>query len=150
MATDAMTLLQKIDMTLAQIGANGLLEPEEADRFIRLAIEEPVMLSAVMVTPMNSPRKQMPKSRFAGRVLRAGTEATALGLAERVAPATSQIELVTVLYRAETRLTDEAAEDQIEQDQFINTMRAQLTEALGRDLEQIAINSDVTIAVVDQ
>lgn len=150
MATDAMTLLQKVDTTLAQIGVNGLLEPEEANKFIQLAIVEPVMLSSVYVTPMSAPRLQLPKSRFAGRVLRAGTEAAGLALAQRVAPDLSQIELVTVLYRAETRITDEVAEDQIEHGQFLNTVRTQLTEAIGRDLEHVGINGDVTTVVVDQ
>ena len=148
--TDAVTLLQKVDTTLAQIAANGLLEPEEAKKFIRLAIQDPVMLSTVNVMTMGAPRKQIPKSRFAGRVMRAGVEATALGVADRVAPDLSQIELVTQLYKAETRLSDEAAEDQIEGGQFIGTIRAQLTEAMGRDLEHIAINSDDATVVIDQ
>lgn len=148
MATDNRTLLQKVDLTLAQIATGGLLQTQQTDEFILLAINEPVMTREVFVTGMTGPVEERDKMRFAGRVLRAGTEAQALAVAERSAPAFTQYLLTSRLYRAEVRITDEAAEDQIERGTFRNTVMSELTKAIGRDSEHVAINGDVTTVIV--
>ena len=144
-----LTLLQKADLDLAQIAAGGILQTQQAKQFMILAIEEPVMLGQVAVTPMTGPVEERDKMRFSGRVLRAGAEATALPLAARAVPALSLFNLTSVLYKAEVRITDEVLEDQIERGTFKNTVTAELAKAIGRDMEHVAINGDTTTVVTD-
>ena len=146
MATDNRTLLQKVDTTLAQIAAGGLLQEGQVDRFIVLAINQPVMMKQVLVTPMKNQTEERDKMRFAGRVLRRGLEATALPLANRSAPTFSLFNLTSVLYRAEVRITDEVLEDQIERGAFKDTVMTELAKAIGRDMEFVAIQGDVASA----
>lgn len=148
MATDNKTLLQKVDLQLAQIAAGGLLQTQQVDEFVILAIRESMMLGDVSVSPMSGPVEERDKMRFAGRVLRAGTEATSLSLAERTAPTLSLFTMTSRLYRAEVRITDEVLEDQIERNTFKDTVLKEMAHAIGRDMEHVAVNGDVTTVVV--
>src|SRR3989304_6331641 len=108
MTTPNRTLLQKADLDLATLTTDGgLLNDQQADRFIRLAIKQSVLLGQVNVTPMNGPTAERDKIRFSGRVLQPGSEATALPLAQRSKPDLSKIRLTAELFKAEVRMSDE-------------------------------------------
>jgi len=146
MSTDNRTLIQKADFLLSELAAGGLLEPAQADQFIRLAIKEPVMMREVQVTPMTTPSERRDKMRFASRVLKPGNEAAGLALAQRSVPALGFVTLDTKLYRAETRMSDEVLEDQIERGAFKQTVMQELSRAVARDMEQVAVNGDTASA----
>lgn len=140
------TLLRKAELELADLAAGGLLQPEQADKFIRLAIKQPVLLKMVTVTPMKAFKEERDKMRFASRVLRAGGEATPLAAAQWAKPNLSLVELDAQLFKAELRMSDEVLEDQIERGAFRETLMQELSRAIGRDMEYVAINGDTTSA----
>jgi hypothetical protein len=155
MATPNRTLIEKADLAISDLqGNNGYLVNEQADKFIRLAIKESVLLSMITTTPMKNPVAERSKLRFAGRVLKPGSSATALPLAQRSKPDLSNYVLTAQLFKAEVRLDDEIMEDQIERGTFADTVMESLAAAASRDIEFVAIqgdtsSSDVLLAVLD-
>ena len=143
---DNRDIVQKADFLLAQLAPGGLLEPAQADRFIRLAIDASVLMQRMTRIDMRSPKELREKIRYDQRALRQGSEATALTLAERSRPTTSKVELDAQLVKAETRISFEAMEDSIERGNFEQTVRDTLAERVALDLEDLAVNGDTTSA----
>jgi HK97 family phage major capsid protein len=146
MPSDNRTLLRKAEIELADFTVGGLLQPAQADRFIRLAIKEPVLMKQANVTPMKAFKEERDKIRFANRVLRAGGEATPLPSAMWAKPSIGMVMLDAQLFKAEVRMTDEVLEDQIERKAFQETVMTELSRAIGRDMEWVGINGDTTSA----
>jgi len=140
------TLLRKAQIVLSDFTNKGILQPAMADEFIRLAIKEPALLKDVDVTTMGAFKEERDKLRFANRVLRGGTEGTALTNADYATPSLSMVQLNAQLFRAEVRITDEVLEDQIERGKFKDTIMDELSHAVGRDMEWVCINGDTTSA----
>ena len=139
------TILEKADLALADLTAGGgLLKPAQAQKFMRLLIKESVLMKLATVVPMASPKQQISKIKFGSRILRPGVEGTALGVADRVAPDLSMVELDAKLFKAEVRLSDEVLEDSIERGELRQTIMEMMAEAISRDMEDVAINGDVT------
>lgn len=141
------TLLRKAELAVSDFTTNGgVLQPAQANKFIRLAIKEPVLLKQITVTPMKSLKEERDKLRFAGRVLKPGQEATALPSASWALPNLGMFELDAQLFKAEARMSDEVLEDQIERGAFQQTIMQELSKAIGRDMEYVAVNGDVASA----
>jgi len=140
--TENRTLLQKADLALADLASGGLLRAAQADQFIRLAIRKSVLMGMVTVSPMGSFQEDRDKTRFASRVMRSGTEATALPVALRSKPDLARVTLDAKLFKAETRMSEEVLEDQIERGAFKDTVMQSLAAAIARDMESVAINGD--------
>ena len=154
MPTDNRELIQKADFRLAQLAPGGLLNAEQLDRFIRLAIDQAVVMPDMERIMMKSPTQERNKIRYGSRALRGGSEAVALPTSERSRPDTSKITLSAQLVKAETRISYEALEDSIEQDRFEDTVRAAMADRISLDLEELAFNGDTTssdslLAVLD-
>ena len=143
MPTENRTLLRKAEIAVSDFTAGGLLQPAQADKFIRLAIKQPVLLQRCTVTPMKAMKEERDKMRFSGRVLRAGQEGTNLPSAAWAKPALSMFTLDAKLFKAEMRITDEALEDQIERGTFKDTLIEELSKAIGRDMEHVLIRGDI-------
>ena len=142
MSDENRTLLRKAEIAVADFASGGVLQPEQTNEFIRLAIKQPVILKMCTVTPMKSFKEERDKLRFSGRVLRAGQEATALPSAAWAKPAVGMFTLDAQLFKAETRLSEEVLEDQIERGVFRQTLMEELSKAIGRDMEWVAVNGD--------
>lgn len=141
-----MTVLQKADLALADLSAGGgILLPVPAQQFIRLLIDESRLLPMATVVPMKAQNQFVPKIRFASRILRPGQEATALSAADRSKPTLTNVELTTKLFKAEVRLPDEVLEDNIEKDQLKATIMSMMSEAIARDIEEVAIMGDTSL-----
>jgi HK97 family phage major capsid protein len=141
------TLLQKADLALSDLTTDGgLLVPAQAQRFLRILINEAKVMKMATVAPMRSHKQLIEKIRFAGRVLRAGQEATALPLADRSKPDLSKVELDAKLFKAEVRLDNEVLEDSIERSQLRNTIMTIMAEAVSRDMDDVIVNGDTTSA----
>ncbi|MBX3251913.1 MAG: phage major capsid protein [Myxococcales bacterium] len=145
--TDNRTILQKADLALADLTADGgLLKPAQAQKFMRLLIKDSPLMRLATVVPMQSPKQQLSKIKFGRRVLRPGAEATALPLADRARPDLSQVELDAKLFKAEVRLSDEVLEDSIERGELRQTIMEMMAEAISRDMEEVLINGDTLSA----
>lgn len=137
------TLLQKADLALADLIADGgYLQPAQAQRFMRLLINEAVVLKQATVVPMKSPKQLIEKIRFASRILRAGTEATALTLDQRAKPDLGMVELDAKLFKAEVRLSYEVLEDNIERGNFRQTVMELMAERIALDMDEVVWNGD--------
>ena len=143
---DNRSILEKAtDLALSDLTTDGgLLESEQAQRFIRILIDESVVMKQATVVPMKSHKKLLEKARFASRVLRAGAEATALPVADRSKPDLSKVELDAQLFKAEVRLNDEVLEDNIERGNLKNTIMQMMAEAISRDMDEVIINGDTS------
>lgn len=108
-------LLQKADWALADITANGgLLNPEQANYFIRKVIVEGTLLRQVRAVTMDSHTVKLYKIGFGSRILRPATEATALSSGDRSAPTTSQVTLTSKEVIAEILLPYDIVENNVE------------------------------------
>jgi hypothetical protein len=142
---DNRTVLEKADLALADLTTGGgLLQPAQAQKFIRILIDESVILKQGTVVPMKSPKQLIEKIRFGGRILRAGSESAALPAADRSKPDLSQVELDAQLFKAEVRLNNEVLEDSIERGQLRQTIMQLMAEAISRDIDEVIIRGDTT------
>lgn len=140
---DNRTVLEKADLALADLTTGGgLLQPAQAQKFIRILIDESVILKQGTVVPMKSPKQLIEKIRFGGRILRAGSEATALPAGDRTKPDLSQVELDAQLFKAEVRLNNEVLEDSIERGQLRQTIMQMMAEAISRDIDEVIVRGD--------
>lgn len=139
---------------LSGAGKGGLLTTEQARTFLRDAIESTAVLSQADVFDSESPTFEIPKIDFAARIMRAGTEGQRLGDSDRAEPGTDKVELSTKLLKGEVPVTDETFEDNVERTGLANTLMQMIAEAVGRDLEEIALkwkdtDPDVTFGMKD-
>lgn len=142
---DNRTLLAKADLALADLVLDGgMLQPAQALKFIRLLMKEAVVLKFATVIPMRAPKHIVETIRFAGRVLRAGQEATALPAADRSKPTLGRLELDAKLFKAEVDLDNEVLEDSIERAQLKQTIMTLMGEAISRDIDEVVINGDTS------
>ena len=108
-------LLQKADLALADLSANGgLLMPEQGAAFIRKLIKEPTLIKEARVVEMAAPQRKINKIGFANRILRKAQSGVALTQAQRAKPGTEHIMLSTQEVMAEVRLPNDVLEDNIE------------------------------------
>lgn len=145
--TSNRSLLQKADLALSDLTTDGgLLNPEQAQRFIRVLIKQAVLMPMATVKPMKSPRMQIDKLRFGSRILHPSQPGVALSAADRAKPDLSQVELDVRDFKAEVRLNNEVLEDSIEQGNLKNTVMQEMAKAVSRDMEEVAINGDTASA----
>ncbi len=161
------TLLQKADWAIGDLTAtSGLLNPEQANAFIRKLLIQPTLLAQARRVVMNAPTRKINKIQFASRILKAGYTA---GLSrtlddtanrERSRVTTEQIELNTKEVLAEVRLPYEVIEDNLERGNIglsrdgggassggiVSTIMDLIAERAALDLEELAILGDTSSA----
>jgi hypothetical protein len=138
-----LTFLQKADLALSDLtSGGGILQPETAQKFMRILIDESVVMKLATVVPMKSYKMEVPKIRFAGRILRAGQVGVALAAGDRSKPNTTNVELDAALFKAEVRLPNEVLEDNIERDQLKQTIMQLMGEAISRDMDEVVVQGD--------
>jgi len=149
-ALSNMTLLQKADLALADLtNGGGYLQPDNAQQFIRLLIDEASLMKQAYVFPMKTPQMLMPKARFGSRVLHAGQVNQPLPQGSRSKPDITSVELDAKLFKAEVNIPEEVLEDNIEKDAFKNTVMQMFAERIALDMDEMAVNGDVTSADPD-
>ena len=142
---DNRTILEKADLALSDLTTGGgMLQPAQAQKFLRILINEAVILKQSTVVPMRSPKQLIEKIRFSNRILRSGSEAVALPVGDRVLPNLGKVELDAQLFKAEVRLNNEVLEDSIERGQLRQTIMQMMAEAIARDVDEVVIQGDTT------
>jgi len=137
------TLLEKADLSLGDMTTDGgLLQPAQANRFIRLLIKKSVLLPLVNTVPMNSPKQLLETIRFNGRVLKPASPGVALPVGDRSKPDLTKPQLDAIEYKGEVRLNDSVLEDNIERGTLRNTVMQALGDAVSRDVEHVVWNGD--------
>lgn len=147
MTTKNRTLLEKADLALSDLQTDGgYLQPAQAQKFMRILIDEAVLMKLATVVPMRAPKQLIEKIRFGNRILRAGNEAVALTVAERAKPDLSLVELDAQLFKAEVRLPNEVLEDSIERGNFRSTVMELMAERIALDMDDVILNGDTASA----
>lgn len=136
------TILEKADMALSDLTSGGLLVPAQAQKFIRILIDEAKLMKLATVTPMKSHTQEINKIKFGSRILRAAQENTALAEVDRAKPTTSKVSLIAKPFKAQVNLTYEVLEDSIEQDTLKATIMQLMGEAIARDVDEILVRGD--------
>jgi len=155
MTTRNKTLLQRADIALSDLAANGgLLDAEQANAFIDMVMEQPTILRRVRTIPRAPPRANTHRLASPSRILRAarqtggenddGTNDRYLLASERSKPTTSQFEINTEEVIAEIRLPYELFEDNIEGDSLESHIMRLIAERAAIDLEELALAADTT------
>lgn len=146
-------IIKKADMALSDLATAGKLNPEQADRFIKVLIDQPTLLASVRHVTMTAPQMKINKVGFGSRILRPGVESTALSSGDRVKPDLGQVVLNTSEVIAEIHLPYDVLEDNIERGNvnvplqtgaggFHQTIVDLLAERAALDLEELGINGD--------
>lgn len=144
--------LEKATWTTPDITAptgGGLLSPQQAREFLRILIDESVLLKEANNQTSLSPKFEVPRISFGSRILRAGVEGARVVDADRVKPLTGLVTLSTNLFKGEVPVSDELFEDNIERDALADTIMVMIAEAVGRDVEEYAIKNDTARTSVD-
>lgn len=161
--TSNQALLAKADMVLGDLVTNGgILNPEQANQFVRKLIEAPSIINVARTVEMNAPQRNINKIQFGSRIMRAGVSGTALSSSDRSSPTTEQIQLNTREVIAEVHLPYDVIEDNIERGNigqnvdgsgsqgtpaaggFVATILTLIAERAALDLEELAIKGDTT------
>lgn len=145
MTTALRAWLEKATQTTADLsgGSNGgLLSPQQVRTFLRLVMEQSVLISDMRQETSISTKFEVPRISLNDRLLRNGTEAQRLVDADRKKPTTGLVTLSTALFKGEVLVSDETFEDNVEQGAYADTLATMIAEAVGRDVEEIALKSD--------
>lgn len=140
-----MRWLEKATFTTPDITApvgGGLLSPQQAREFLRVLIDESVLLKEANNQTSLSPKFEVPRISFGNRILRVGVEGARVDSADRIKPTTGLVTLSTNLFKGEVPVSDELFEDNIERDSLADTIMVMIAEAVGRDVEEYAIKND--------
>jgi HK97 family phage major capsid protein len=142
MATRLLEYIEKAAFTTSDLsgGANGgFLSPAQARQFLRDAIEATSILSRADVFDSGNPTFEVPKISFSSRIMYAGTEGAVADT--QANPDTGLVTLTAQLFKGEVPLSEETFEDNVERDGLADSLAEMIAEAVGRDLEEIAIKS---------
>jgi HK97 family phage major capsid protein len=140
----AREVLEKADLAVQDLIDNGgYLNPMQANTFIRMLIDQPTLVNAVRVVPMNAPSMEINKIGFATRILKkAPTTGTALSASDRSKPVTDKVELLTKEVIAEVHIPYDVLEDNIERGRLEDTIMTLIAERASLDIEELIIDGD--------
>ena len=143
-------LLEKADTQLSDFTtADGLLQPDKADKFIQDMVIEAKLLSMLRVEGMRKPEMILPKLAITGRVAHATAHGTALTQAQRTAIDPSGVNMVSHEFVAEVPLNDGIMEDNIERKTLWNTVNTMMRKRIARDIQENVLIGDTTDADPD-
>lgn len=136
-------LLQKVvDTTTIGAGAGGILNPEQANRFIDYMVDESVLVKEVRFIRMNAPTREIDRVSLGTRKVRKATENTDDHV--DADPTFDKISLQTVKLRLDWSLTTESLEDNLEGNSLEDHIARLMATQMANDLEDLYINGDVT------
>ena len=129
--------------------AKALLNEEQFNTFMRAATINQTILNDASFRRMNSTSQVVSSTKVTGRVLQAGykTVNNEQVTQNQLTPATlgfGKAELVATKLKAITSILDDDKEDNIEREQFEQTLLSMMGEAVGIDLEAVCVFGDTT------
>lgn len=126
--------------------AKALLNEEQFAQFMRAAIINQTILNDASFRRMNSMSQVVSSTKIVGRVLQNGYKANG-DTQNQLTAATigfGKAELIATKLKALTSILDDDKEDNIEREQFEQTLLTMMGEAVGIDLEAVAVFGDTT------
>lgn len=137
-------IIEKADIAVSNLQTEGgYLNPEQANKFIDIVIDQPTIINEVRTVRMNSPKRKVEKLGFGSRILRAApSSGSALAAGDRARPDLGLVELVTKEIIAEVWLPYDVLEDNIEREGLEDTIITKIGERAALDLEEWIILAD--------
>lgn len=137
-------IIEKADIAVSDlVGTGGYLNPTQANTFIRMLIDQPTVVNAIRVVPMNAPTMEINKIGFTSRILKAApASGTALIANNRSKPTTDQVNLSTTEVIAEVHIPYDVLEDNIERGKLEDTIMALIAERASLDIEELVLLGD--------
>jgi hypothetical protein len=134
-------LLEKVIRT-TEVGAGGggLLNPEQANRFIDYMWDATVLGSQVRTIRMRSTEQEIDKVGVGERLMRVATEAVDDHV--NAGAVFTKISLTTKKLRLDWELSTESLEDNLEGEALEDHIARLMATQAGNDLEDVAINGD--------
>jgi len=126
--------------------AKALLNEEQFNQFIHAATINQTILNDASFKRMNSMSQVVSSTKITGRVLQNGyksTNVTQDSLTEADVDF-GKAELVATKLKAKTSILDDDKEDNIEREAFEQTLLSMMGEAVGIDLEAVAVFGDTS------
>lgn len=127
---------------------SGLLNPEQARKFIQQTFEVTNLSGLVRHVMRTAKKGEVDKIGIASRILRKKTENTDDG--NRADVSTDQIEYSTTAVRLPWEITEETLRENIEGENFEKIVTDLMTTQLGVDLEDLYLNGDEDTAEDDE
>src|SRR6478735_3338953 len=139
-------LLQKVISTStlgAAPGGDGLLKPQQADRFIDYIFDSTVLGPQVDTIRMKGNEVEISTIGIGERLVRKATEATA----DHVVPSVNfnKVSLRAIKLRVDWELSRESLEDNIEGADLEDHIARMIAQRASNDLEYLAINGNVNL-----
>lgn len=135
------------------LATGGLLNDEQQNSFIRTMIEQSQMLQQIRTIPMKAPTRKIERIAFVDRLLKPATEFTPP--ASSTKPTTAKLLLETHEFMGLVTISYDTLQDSLEGginvrgNPIERTIRETMAEAVARDVEYYAINSDTASADPD-
>ena len=126
--------------------AKALLNEEQFATFMRAATINQTILNDASFRRMNSTSQVVSSTKVTGRVLQNGYKSAGV-TQDQLTPATigfGKAELNATKLKALTSILDDDKEDNIEREQFEQTLLTMMGEAVGIDLEAVCVFGDTT------
>ena len=121
---------------------SGLLNPEQARRFIDYVWDATVLANDGRKVTMRANTMEIEKVNVGERVIRAASQA--LGSYENTGATFTKVELTTKKIRLDWEVSTEALEDNIEGGALEDHLVRLMTNAFANDIEDLAINGDAS------
>lgn len=139
MPIDNSTIIRKAAISTGSL-ASGLLNPEQARKFIQQTFDATNLGGLVRHEMRTSKTGEIDKIGIASRIVRKKTENTDDNY--RATVNTSQIEYATTAIRLPWEITEETLRENIEGQNFETIVTDLMTSQLGVDLEDLYLNGD--------
>lgn len=137
-------LLEKVIRTTeVGSGGGGLLNAEQADRFIDYMWDATVLGSQVRTIRMRATEQDIDKIGVGERLMRVATEAVDDGV--NAGATFTKISLTTKKLRLDWELSTESLEDNIEGDALEDHIARLMATQAGNDIEDVAINGNTAL-----
>ncbi|MBP5163229.1 MAG: P2 family phage major capsid protein [Spirochaetales bacterium] len=146
MTTENQAILEKAAITTGAL-ANGLLNPEQAKKFIQQTFEATNLAPLVRHEIRTAKSGEIDKIGIASRIVRKKTENVDDGY--RADVETSKLEYATTAIRLPWEITEETLRENIEGQNFEAIVTDLMTKQLGVDMEDLYLNGDTSTASSD-
>jgi hypothetical protein len=136
-------LLRKATLTTSDFGdSTAPLSVQNVAQFIELLSAGQSFLPDVRTVTSSAAKWVEGIVDFNGRITYPGTQGTRLPDEHRAKPTLGNVEISTVLLRAEVPISDETLEDNVAQDGFANSLENLIADQFGFDVEELLLNGD--------
>ncbi len=142
--------IQKAAIQVATFSPGGVLLPQQAEEFVKLAIIESTLLQKCNTTIIPTSEYEVDKIGFTGQVLLPDEEDIAFSQGDLAVPETGKVSYVSKRYKAEFGLTYDTVKRVIKGNDLMPYLIEELARASVRDIEIAAIRGDTSLAATSK